>query len=716
MAIAIENLTQAERILNQAATELVLAQPGSDEGLVPTYSLLCEFHELVQDVAVVRKSTQALIAGLDKLLDDGLPFDETTLQAAQAFAQWGQEALLALNLQKEIPACPELFPKAEPENQPPEGEIVWQPGEEIEPKADDYSKEAHLAAVQAKSREVEDDELLVINLDDDREILEEFHTEALEHLESIESTLLTIENDPQNEEGLASLFRSFHTLKGVAGFLHLTPIQFLAHDVESLLDHARNGRLKLNSGLITLILSSRDTIQALVGQVTDALRSGMLPSEIIPINTLRAQVRVGAEAALAGKKTEPAERKTPPTVAEAPNGSSIANGAAKTIERATIRVDTNKLDNLLDMVGELVIVQSQLTESMGTETGENTPLQRNVNHLRRITRELQHTSMSLRLVPVKPTFQRVGRLVRDLATACEKPVRFEVDGEETELDRNVVEQIADPLIHMVRNSIDHGIEAEADRLTAGKERSGLVKLSAYHQGGRVVIELKDDGRGLNDEKILAKARSRGLLADGQEISRQELYRLIFEPGFSTAEKVTDVSGRGVGMDVVRRNVEKLRGSVELDSEPNAGTTFKIKLPLTTAIIDGLIVRVGEDRFILPTTSVEVALKPEKSQITRIQGKAEVMDWRGRNLPVIYLSERFGIPAKATRPWEGIVVVLETVGRPVALLVDELLSKQEVVIKNLGNLMQNVQGVAGGAILGDGSIALILDPASLGRTR
>jgi two-component system chemotaxis sensor kinase CheA len=265
---------------------------------------------------------------------------------------------------------------------------------------------------------------------------------------------------------------------------------------------------------------------------------------------------------------------------------------------------------------------------------------------------------------------------------------------------------------MIRNALDHGVELPAKRVAAGKPETGTVHLAAYHQGSNIVIEMQDDGRGLDPEKLLAAARRQNIFAENVQPSREEIFNLIFLPGFSTAEKVTAVSGRGVGMDVVKRNIERLRGKIEIASEVGHGSTFRIKLPLTMAIIDGLVVRVGTDRFILPSTSVQMALRPARENISTIHGSGEVLDLRGRFLPVHRLHRRFGIPGDATQPWEGIVVIVEHSGKVSALLVDEMISKQEVVIKNLGAFMQNLPGVAGGAILGDGNIALILDPGTL----
>jgi two-component system chemotaxis sensor kinase CheA len=405
----------------------------------------------------------------------------------------------------------------------------------------------------------------------------------------------------------------------------------------------------------------------------------------------------------------------PAAAPAAPAASTVASAAAANAIEAqaatkqtsggqTVRVNTEKLDSLMDVVGELVIVQSQLIESARGLSDDGSPLHRNVAQLSRIAKELQHTAMSLRMIPIKPTFQKMERLSRDLARNFGKKVHFTVSGEDTELDRTVVEEIADAL--------DHGLELPDVRAAAGKPEQGTVHLLAYHQGSNIVIELQDDGRGIDPEKIFKKAVEKGIIAPNATLTREEIFGLIFAPGFSTAEKVTAVSGRGVGMDVVKRNIEKLRGKIEIASEVGKGSTFKIKLPLTMAIIDGLVVRVGTDKFILPSTSVQMAMRPPKEAITTVHGSGEVLELRGKILPLHRLHRRFGIPADATQPWEGIVVIVEHSGKVSALLVDEMVSKQEVVIKNLGAFMQGLPGVAGGAILGDGNIALILDPASL----
>jgi two-component system chemotaxis sensor kinase CheA len=306
----------------------------------------------------------------------------------------------------------------------------------------------------------------------------------------------------------------------------------------------------------------------------------------------------------------------------------------------------------------------------------------------------------------------MARLVRDLSKRSGKQIELVLQGEDTELDRRVVEDINDPLMHMVRNSVDHGIEMAAERAAAGKVAQATLRLSAFHQAGNIVIEIADDGQGLNTDRILAKAVERGLVADGAQLSASEIHSLIFQPGFSTAEKVTEISGRGVGMDVVRRNIEALRGQIEIQTTRGKGTTFSIRLPLTLAIVDGIMLGVGVERFVVPTFAVRESLRPLPSQVHTVHGTPCMVQVRERLIPTLHIGELFSVAGARRDIAECTVVVIEDAGRPVALVVDELLGKQEVVIKSLGESFQNVRGVAGGAILGDGRIGLILDAGGL----
>ena len=717
MPISPESFKALDDAANRLAAESILAQTGRDDGLVPAYSLLSDLRDLAASEPALHGPIVATHAILEQLLDNAKPFDDATLGKLRQLVEWLPGAIDALE----------------------SGAIPSKLGE-----TDSAASTAPVAASAAGEESESQDVMMTLHLEENHELLGEFYNEAVDHLQQIEAALLALDQEPDNPEALNSIFRSFHTIKGNAGFLGLMPMHTLAHEVESLLDLARNRQLRLNAAIITEILRSRDALVALTQQVALALEKGQLPDQIIPVGHLiRAVKRLAAEPAAAFEPvaktaaSNPRAEQTPvdiplptselpvetqaPVVSAAqthtpvpPAGSGKSSAApVKVSSGGTVRVNTEKLDSLMDVVGELVIVQSQLLET-ARQHGENngSPLQRNVAQLSRITKELQHTAMSLRMIPIKQSFQKMERLARDLARDFGKKVHFVTSGEDTELDRTVVEEIGDPLVHMVRNALDHGLEPTAARIAAGKPESGTLHLKAYHQGSNIVIELQDDGRGIDPAKIFKKALEKGIVSPGEELSREETLALIFAPGFSTAEKVTAVSGRGVGMDVVKRNIEKLRGKIEITSEVGKGSTFKIKLPLTMAIIDGLVVRVGDDRFILPSTSVQRALRPSREHISTVHGQGEVLDLRGRLVPIHRLHRRFGIPHNAENPWDGIVVIVEHSGKISALLVDEMVSKQEVVIKNLGAFMQSLPGVAGGAILGDGNIALILDPATL----
>ena len=361
----------------------------------------------------------------------------------------------------------------------------------------------------------------------------------------------------------------------------------------------------------------------------------------------------------------------------------------------------------------MVIAQSLVSQDLGEVVGLNPQFVRNVSQLGRITKELQRVSMSLRMVPIRGVFQKMSRVVRDVGAKQNKKVPFITSGEDTELDRGVVEELNDPLLHMIRNSMDHGIETAEKRAASGKSPQGILHLRAYHQGGNIVVEVEDDGAGLNREKILRKAVERGLASADDQLSDEEVFKFIFAAGFSTAEKITDLSGRGVGLDVVRRNIERMRGRVEISSKLGQGTLFKISLPLTLAIIDGFIVRVGEERYVIPTLSVRESFRPQPGMVSRIQNKAEVVNVRGRLIPLLRLNVAFGQADGTSDVTESIAVVVESGAGVRCLLVDALLHKQEVVIKNLNDMMVHKNHMlAGAAILGDGRVGLILDVNAL----
>jgi len=374
----------------------------------------------------------------------------------------------------------------------------------------------------------------------------------------------------------------------------------------------------------------------------------------------------------------------------------------------SIRIETAKLDQLMDMVGEMVIAQTLIRHSPVLGAVKNATLQGNLTQLARITADVQRITTGMRMVPIGMQFQKTARLVRDLARRAGKQILFEASGEDTELDKTIAEELSDPLLHMVRNSIDHGIEPTEERLALGKDPIAHIRVAAYHQSGQIVVSISDDGRGLNKEKILEKAHQNGLIPHGAQLADNEIFALIFEAGFSTAEKITDISGRGVGMDVVRRHVQKLRGRIDIQSKPGEGTTFYIKLPLTLAIIEGLVVVVGQQRYIIPIFSVREMFRPAPEILSTVHGTGEMVMVRGGLLPIIRLHRLFGTEPRTSRFTEGTLIVAESQGRHFCLFVDDLIGKQEVVIKSLGQRFKHVTGVAGCAILGDGRVGLILD--------
>jgi two-component system, chemotaxis family, sensor kinase CheA len=382
-----------------------------------------------------------------------------------------------------------------------------------------------------------------------------------------------------------------------------------------------------------------------------------------------------------------------------------------------VKIDTIKLDNLLDMVGELVIAGSMVRANPNVQNISDRKLAADLGQLSRITTELQKTTMSMRMVPIKQTFQKMVRVVRDTAKKRGRKVNLELEGEHTEIDRNMVEKFYDPLMHMVRNSVDHGIEDAEERRAAGKPVDGTVVLAAYHKGGNVCIEIRDDGKGMDREQIIGKALENELIseADLETMTEEEAYHLIFKAGFSTAEVVTEISGRGVGMDVVQRTIDELRGKVEISTKLGEGTTFTIALPLTLAIIDGMVVEVGSERFILPTISVAESLRPAHEDYNTVQGRGEMIMIRGNLLPLVRLHDIVGVEPTERNPWDALVVVVEHHGQMRCLLVDRLIGRQEVVIKSLGEGLKGVKVVAGGAIMGDGRVGLILDVEGVFKT-
>ncbi len=587
---------------------------------------------------------------------------------------------------------------------------------------------------------------LILPADADLELLGEFVTESREFIAEAESALLSLEVDPEKMEAVNTVFRAFHTIKGTSGFLGLKPLTDIAHHAESLLSKVRNREIRFSGGYADLALRSIDTLKGLVEQVDQATRGTamVLPSGYMELLRLlkRAEHEQFAEA-LIEAPPEPmrigdilvaahkADRDKVDAIAaqqgDEPIGVALVRSKAASLtdvakalraqqkiaagEKSTessVRVRTERLDRLIDMVGELVIAQSMVAQDVTVNDGSHHELGKKISHAGKIVRELQDLSMSMRMVPFRATFQKTARVVRDLARKSGKIIEFDVKGEDTEIDRNMVDLITDPLVHMVRNAVDHGIEAPDEREMAGKSRSGRIGVKAFHSGGNVVVELSDDGRGLDRDKIIQTAMSMGLIESDKGLTELDIYNLIFEPGFSTANEVTDVSGRGVGLDVVKRNVEALRGRIEITSSTGNGCKFSLRLPLTLAITDGMQVKVGEEYYIVPTINIQVSFRPSASALFTVAGRGELVMLRGELMAMFRLHRLFDVKGAVEDPTRGLLVVVGDGNRRCSLLVDELLGQQQVVAKSLGRGLGKVQGISGGAILGDGKVGLILD--------
>jgi two-component system chemotaxis sensor kinase CheA len=555
--------------------------------------------------------------------------------------------------------------------------------------------------------------------EEDVPLVLDFIAEAAEHLESAEAGLLALESKPGDKEVINQIFRGFHTIKGMAGFLNLTDIGSLAHSAENLLDLVRKDKLVLTEEITNVIFESIDMLKKMIAGLKEAVETGKaVPvQEKLPVlltklkNSAQGQpTTVLPDMPLDQKKDEKLDAILTPK-----DETETKDTAAKTQTHSSddkIKVSTARLDNLINMVGELVIAQLMVAEETNTALASEYGLCRKVAHQGKIIRELQELSMSMRMVPIGGVFQKMTRLVRDLSHKAGKEINFLTAGDETELDRSIVDKISDPLVHMIRNSVDHGIESSEDRVKAGKNPIGRINLRAFHQAGNIVIEIEDDGKGLDKERILKKAVDMGIVSADEKLSDEEIFRLIFHAGLSTAQKVTSISGRGVGMDVVRKNIELLRGRVDISSSLGKGTTFTIRLPLTLAIIDGQIVSIGSERYIVPITSIICSIKPTAEQISSVQKRGEMVTIRGALLPMVRLYKLFGVVSATENPTDALLVIVEEDNKKCCLLVDKLLGQQQVVIKSLGEGLGMVKGVSGGAIMGDGRVSLILDVPGL----
>lgn len=530
-------------------------------------------------------------------------------------------------------------------------------------------------------------------------IVKTYVAECDERLAAMEEALVALEADPQNDKFLEEIFRGAHTIKGNAASLGFLKVAGFAHAFEDLLQRFRNHSIPVTRGRITLLLRSIDALRELIpAEVTGA-------AEVKPEHVKLQQQLTD------GNTGEPMESSAPvPTQRDDPLIKRGAIADAVVDYATTIRVDTEKLNRMLNLAGEIAIAQGRLRQAMAVRGQSGTEALEAHSQVERLSLELQEQIMRVRMVPVGPTFRQYLRIVRDLAQGQKKLVRLETQGDEVEVDMSIVEHLKDPLTHMIRNALDHGIETPEARQTRGKNPCGVLKLQARHEGGSIVIQVSDDGNGLDRAKIFARGLALGMVTESEHWSDEELYRLIFAPGFSTATTVTDLSGRGVGMEVVKRNIEALRGTVSVHSQPGLGTSIRIQLPLTLAIIDGFGVGVGDETYVLPLHAVIECIEMPVAEQQR--GGLGVIDLRGAPLPYVRLRDWFGL--SSPRPGRENIVVVEVDRVKTGLAVDALYGARQTVIKPLGDKFKDVRGIAGSTILGNGHVALILDVPGLMR--
>lgn len=719
--VMLSNAAQMRSVLQSMALEIALIEPGTAGGLAEIEQLFESLVNLLppgstNEFAAMVEAGHKIIGSL---LDRNTTWDQKTIEE---FSFWfvtvDQAAqdlvLIEANLERDATPAALLHPQ---------------------------------------STEAVEEVPLVLAVQSDRELLAEFCNEGRDLLLDIENGVLILEDDPMQRDTLNSVFRAFHTFKGGAGFLGLVPIKNLAHELESLLDAIRQNKIAVSRPVIDLILQGGDCLRQFVDVITRELDSPSQKVLVVPTSRIIARV----VACLAGEELDQsAPDETEQTTEEArtadiavssefpivslfvepiplpsvepalqaakperskPSGQAKSALAAPAAPRAgaeppeavsAIRITIEKLDTLVDLVAELVIAQAMVVQNPElAELGDHN-LSRDILVLQRITKDLQHNAMSLRMVPIRGAFQKITRLVRDLAASQDKQIQLLIQGEETEIDRNIVGELSDPLIHMVRNSCDHGIELPQDRIAAGKPAMGTIRLSANHQGGGIVVKIADDGKGLDPEQIYRKAVERGMVEEGVCLSKEEIFDFIFAPGFSTAAVVTDLSGRGVGMDVVRGNISKLRGRIEVGSEVGVGTTFTIFLPLTLAIIDGMVVGVGDNRYVIPTLAVRESFRPTPDMISVVFDHGKLVRKRDKLIPLIHLGDLLGIPYRYPNAADGIVILVESGTIQRCIVVDSLIGKSEIVIKDLGPAFEGQNAMSGAAIMGDGRVALILD--------
>lgn len=558
----------------------------------------------------------------------------------------------------------------------------------------------------------------------DPALLQEFLIESEELLQGADQDLISLEASPSDQELLNRIFRAMHTIKGTAGFLGLEPVVRLGHRAEDVLSNLRRGQIKLTARIMDALLAARDQLGKMLG---DIRAGGLKQYSLEPLLGELQQV-----ASAAPEKAMAAAAESQSVVPAAPHLSPEAKPlfeeeaavsekkTSRGLTAQTMRVDVRKLDELVNLIGELVLERNrllQLAKEISTGQcegrGSDSPLIHSVARLSFVTEELQAAGLRTRMVPIETVFAKFPRLVRDLAHTLEKEVELEIKGQETEIDKTMVELISDPLVHLVRNSLDHGLELPAERERAQKPRVGRIRLEAKQEGDHIVISIADDGAGIDSAKVLRKAIEKGLVTAERaaNLNSKEILDFIFLPGFSTVEKTTNLSGRGVGMDVVRSNLKKMNGTIELESKPGHGTLVQLQLPLTLAILPVLLVQVSEETYALPLRAIVETSRFTGNDVHQFEGR-EVICLRSETLPLLRLQQLFSVSCEEAEAEDRKIVVMAVGETRIALLVDRLIGQESTVVKPLASSLEHCQGIAGATVGGDGRVRLVLDPAGL----
>ena len=722
-------------VTHEAETLLDKIRNGKQELTVEITATLCKALDLFREMLDTIAET-----GEDKGFES--PAAEIIIQLKEHSAGRHVEAAAVAPAPSSEKPAPEVAPtehSIEPPEHSIEPPILAKTSTEETVKSSEENEENTVETLKETSLE-QSAETSVENQDDSGihlspEMRTSFVQEGNEQIDGVEQSLLKVLEDQSNaDEYLKEAFRAIHSFKGNCGFMGFVDLEQLSHAMETFLDMLRMGVVPPENVNINRLLSLVDTLQEGVSSIESG-KSGRISQCEAHVKTLNDIMMLGNEGdespphnnasatpehlpnnASSQGGTQPNATTTPPQSQEfSPQGNTPASKivAAKPNAKQDIRVDLHKLDSLIDLVGELVIAESMVTRCPAVAHVENEYYNRAKHQLRRICDDLKDVAMSVRMIPLSATFRKMVRLVHDLATKSGKKIKLNIVGEETEVDKTVIEQIADPLVHIVRNSCDHGIETSDERVAKGKPEIGTVTLEGRHEGGEVWIMIHDDGHGLNRERIMAKAMEKGIV--GTEVKDwpdEKVYRLIFEAGFSTAEKITDISGRGVGMDVVRKNIEKLNGRIDIQSVEGKGSTFILRIPLTLAIIDAMLVRVGTAKYMIPTLTILESLVPVSKQVTVTPDGKEILRLRDEMIPIIRLYDVFKQQGDSERLKDGILVVAEESGQSFAIFVDEIVGQQQAVIKGLPDYIGRAEGFSGCTILGDGTVSLIIDVGTI----